>query len=121
MTLVETGGSRLPSRGLGNCPAGSGNRPSRHFRVNVVDNLAEICVETVARMREGDRGFAGNPSGVRRKNQDAVAHEARLFDIVPDQQHRFCRQPTVVPEIEKVGADRLDGQYIERRKGFVQQ
>src|SRR5438132_335953 len=64
-------------------------------------------------MWEGDLDFACNTSGVRGKDQNAVAHQDRFLDVVGDQQHRSDRQPVLDPEVEKVGADRLGSQYVE--------
>jgi hypothetical protein len=84
--------------------------------------IAKIAAASaLSRMREGDFDLACDAPGVRGKNQDAVTHKDRFLDVVRDQQHRFYGQPALDPEIEKVSADCLSGQYVECRKRFIQQ
>jgi hypothetical protein len=67
-------------------------------------------------MRKDDFDFTRDAPGVRGKDQNTVAHEDRFLDVVGDQKHRSDRQAALNPEIEKIGADRLRGQDVERGK-----
>jgi hypothetical protein len=72
-------------------------------------------------MRKGDLDLGRNASRVGREEQNAIAHEDRLFNVVGHQQHRFGGEAVLDPQIEKIGANGLGGQHIEGRKGLVHQ
>ena len=92
-----------------------------HAGIDAVDELPECRVEPIARMRQVDLDLGGDTAGIGGEHQDAVAHQHRLFDIVRHHQHRLDRQPALDPEIDQVGAQRLGGQHVERRKRLVHQ
>ena len=92
-----------------------------HQRIDLVDELAEFRIEPVARMEQRNPDFRGDAAGIRGEHQDAVAHQHRLLDIVGHHQDRFDRHPPFRPEIEKIGAQGLRGQHVERRKRLVHQ
>ena len=122
--LVETSGSARPSPApcadsfaAGRLRLGA----LRHQRVDLVDELAKLRVEPVARLGKRDRDFRRDPSGVRRQHQHAVAHQHRFLDVVRDHQDRFDRDAPFLPEVEQVGAQGFRGQHVERRERLVHQ
>ena len=58
-----------------------------HAGIDAVDELAEGRIETMARVRKVDLDLGGDPAGIGREHQDAVAHQHRLLDIVRHHQH----------------------------------
>ena len=99
-----------------------GCRPARgHLDIDALDEITELGVEPVARLRQIDLDLADDAAGIGREHQNAVAHQHRFLDVVRHHQHGLDRQPAFAPEIEQVGAQRLRGQHVERRKRLVHQ
>ena len=98
-----------------------GRRTRGHLDIDPLDQLTERRLEPVARLRQVDLDLGDDPTGVGREHQDAVAHEHRLLDVVRDQDHALDRELTLAPEIEKVGAQGLRRQHVERRERLVHQ
>ena len=92
-----------------------------HAGIDAVDQLPEGRIEPVARVRQVDLDLGGDATGIGREHQNAVAHQDRLLDVVGYHQHRFDRQPAFDPQIDQVGAQRLGGEHIQRRKRLVHQ
>ena len=59
--------------------------PRRHCDVSPLNQLAKSRIESIARLGQIDLDLLDNLSGARREDEDAVAHEDGLFDIVGDQ------------------------------------
>ena len=65
-------------------------RPLGHQRVDLVDQVAELRVEPIARMRERDpRSRPRCGRDLTTRHEDAVAHQHRLLDVVRDHQDRL--------------------------------
>ena len=92
-----------------------------HQRVDLVDQLAKFGVEAVARLGKRNGDLGRDPAGVRGEDEDAVAHQHRLFDVVGDHQDRLDRDAPLLPQVEQVGAQRLGGQHVERGERLVHQ
>ena len=67
------------------------------------------------------RDLADDAARIGREQQDAVAHQHRLLDIVGDQDHALDRQLAVAPKFEEVGAQRFGGEHVERGERLVHQ
>ena len=92
-----------------------------HARIDAVDELPERRIETIARVWQIDLDLGGDPAGIGRKHQNAVAHQHRFLDVMRHHQHGLDRQPAFDPEIDQVGTERLGSQHVERRKRLVHQ
>ena len=57
--------------------------------------------------------------GIRGEEENRVAHQNRLFNVVRYHQHRFGRQLMLDPEVEEVGAQGFSRQNVECRKRLV--
>ena len=75
----------------------------------------------MARLREVDLDLGQDPSGIRRKHEDPVAHQDGFLDIVGDHQDRGDRHSSFAPEVEQVGAQCFRRQHVERRERLVHQ
>ena len=87
----------------------------------MIHQLAELGIEPVARMMQRDVNFGGDAAGIAGQHDDAVAHQHRFLDIVRDHEDALDRHASLDPEVEKIGAQGLGGQHVERRKGLVHQ
>ena len=92
-----------------------------HGDVNALDQIAEIRLETIARLRQVDLDLVDNVPRTSREHENAVAHQHRFLDIVRHQNHALDRQLAFGPEIKKVRAQCFGGQHVERGKRFVHQ
>ena len=72
-------------------------------------------------MRKGDLDFTRDASRVRGKIRMRSHMKTASSMLWVTSSIDLDRQPALDPEIEKVGADRLGGQHVERRKRLVQQ
>ena len=72
-------------------------------------------------MGQGDGDLGRDPAGIGRQDEDAVAHQHRLLDVVGDHQDRLDRDAALLPQVEQVGAQRLGGQHVEGRERLVHQ
>ncbi|SPW32451.1 Uncharacterised protein [Edwardsiella tarda] len=61
----------------------------RHLGVDLIHQMAESGIEAVARVAEGDGDLGDDLPGMRGEQQDAIAHEHRLLDVMGDDQHRL--------------------------------
>jgi hypothetical protein len=62
----------------------------------------KLGIQSAAWMRQPNRDFGRDTTGIRRKDEDSVAHHDRFFDIVSYQQHGLGRKLALDPEIKKV-------------------
>ena len=67
------------------------------------------------------RDLGSDPAGIWREDEDAIAHEDRLLDIMRHQQDRFDRQASGRPQIHEVAAQSLAGEHVERGKRLIHQ
>src|SRR5882757_3087955 len=81
----------------------------------------EARIERMPRMRQIDRDLADDTAGVRGEDQEAIAHLHRLLDVMSHHQHGLDGHLPLAPEVEKIVAQRLGGQDIERRERLVHQ
>src|SRR5262249_43407000 len=97
-----------PDAGAGQPVRASGRpRPSRlrgHVYIDALDDGAEGRIEAVTRVRETDANLAGDAARIGREQEDAVAHQHRLLDVVRDENDAFDRELSLGPEIEEIGA-----------------
>ena len=96
-------------------------RPLGHAGVDVVDHRPEKRVEPVARLRQIDLDLGDHPARIGGEDEDTVAHQHRLLDVVGDEQDRADRHASLRPQVEQVGAQGLGGQHVEGREGLVHQ
>ena len=75
----------------------------------------------MAWLRQLHRDIAQDPAGVAAEDEDPVAHQHGLFDVVRDENHGFDRHLAFGPQIEEVRAQGFGGQDIERRERLVHQ
>ena len=92
-----------------------------HFHVHALHERTEARIERVPRMRQVDRNLTHDPARMGREDEEAVAHLHGLLDVVSDEQHGLDRQLPLAPEIEKIVAQRLGGENVERRERLVHQ
>ena len=64
----------------------------------------KLGIQSVTRMRQGDRNLGRDMPGICGEDQDSVAHHDRFFDVVRYQQYRLGGKLTLYPEIEEVGS-----------------
>ena len=96
-------------------------RARRHRHIDLLDQIAELRIEAVARLLEVDRDLANDAARIGREQQDAVAHQHRFLDIVGHQDDALDRQLAVAPQFEEIGAQRFGGQHVERGERLVHQ
>ncbi len=120
--LAETRGNTvlmvMPARGS---DLRRGRRARRHRHVDLLDKIAELRIEAVARLLQVDADFTDDAARIGGEQQDAVAHQHRLLDIVGHQNHALDRQLAFAPEFEEVGSQRFRGQHVERGERLVHQ
>ena len=104
---------KMPSR------AGAAVRLRGHPGVNVIDKRAEGWIDAVARLRQVDLDLRDDPAWIRRKHQDAVAHQHRFLDVVRDEQNAADGHPAFAPEVEQVGAQSFRREHVKRRERLV--
>ena len=96
-------------------------RARGHRHIDFFDQIAEARVESVARLLQIHRDFANDAARIGREQQDAVAHQHRLLDIVGDDDDALDRQLAVAPQFDEIGAQRFRGEHVERRERLVHQ
>ncbi len=69
----------------------------------------------------GHRDLGGDAARVGGQHDDAVAHQHRFLDVVRHHEDRLDGHAALDPQVEKVGAQRLGGEHVERRKRLVHQ
>ena len=87
--------------------AGTARRGSRsgcHAAVQVVHHVAKRRGEAIARAWERNLNLRRDAAGIRRQNEDTVAHEHRLLDVMGHQQDRFDGQLPRGPQIDEVAS-----------------
>ncbi len=93
----------------------------RQDRVDLVDDRVERGVLAIAWLGQRYGQLRADPPGIGGEDQDAVAHQHRLLDVVGHHQHRSRGKPPAGPQVEEIGPERLGGKHVERREGFVHQ
>ncbi len=106
---------------LGLVPHPVAARLGGHFHIHPLDQGAEARIERVPWMRQVDRDLADDAAGVRGEDEEAIAHLHRLLDVMSHHQHGLDGELPLAPEVEKIVAQRLGGQDIERRERLVHQ
>jgi len=91
----------------------------RHGDVNAIDDRQKGRILPMTGLRQIDLDFSDDASRIRRKQKDAVAHQDRLFDIVRDEDDALDRQLTLLPQIDKIGAQIFRRQHVESRERLV--
>src|ERR1700722_13958639 len=101
---------------LGLVPYPVAARLRGHFHVHPLHERPETGIECVPRMRQVDRDLTHYPARVSREDEEAIAHLHGLLDVVSHEQHGFYRQLPFTPQIQKIVAQRLCSQDVERRE-----
>ncbi len=99
----------------------SSGRPRGHLDIDALHELAKPGIEAIPRLRECDLDLREDASGVAAEHDDAVAHQHGFLDVVRDEHDRADRHPPLCPQLEKVRAQRLGRQHVERRERLVHQ
>ncbi len=72
-------------------------RPGCHLDIHAFHDCAETRVERVAGLGQIDGNLADHATGVRREDQQPIAHFDGLLDVVRDHQHGLDRQLPLTP------------------------
>jgi hypothetical protein len=99
--------------------ARAAQRTCGHLHIDALHQLAETRIEAIARLRQRHLDLAQDPARIAAEHQDPVAHQNRLFDVVRHQNDALDGHPALGPQIQEIGAQRLGGEHIERRKWFI--
>jgi hypothetical protein len=100
---------------------GRGGGARGHDDVNALDQFAKARVQAVARLRQGDLDLREDAPRVAAKHQDPVAHQHRLLDVVGHEYNALDGHASLTPQVQKVRAQCLGGEHIERAERLVHQ
>lgn len=76
---------------------------------------------SVARAGQFDGELGPDAPGIGGQHEDAVGEEHGLFDVVGDDQDRLDRRAVSFPQLDKLAAQVLRGQHVERGEWLVHQ
>jgi len=92
---------------------------TREDAIDRVHQLDELGAFAVARMRDAHGKVRMNVSGVAAENDDAIGQDDSFLDVVGDDEDRACGNLAVEPEFEKLAAQSLRGEDVERGERFI--
>src|SRR5580693_1510351 len=89
-------------------------RPGGHLDVYAVDDCAKARIDGMTGLGQIDGDFADDTPGLRAEEQQPIAHQHRLLDVVRDEEYALYWQLSRPPQVEKIIAQRFRGEHVER-------